>query len=81
MRQLFEDQTNEADFQLRKREQFAISLRKKKKQEIIAIKRKKTMDNLSKQKFSSIFIADDQKLNSVVPDFLQSPEMVGFVLD
>ena len=41
--------TNEDDDPLLRREQFAISLRKKKKNAIIGSKRKKTMESLRRQ--------------------------------
>ena len=85
MKRNVEENQTDADFALRKREQFAISLRKKKKQEIIALKRKKTFENLSKTKFTAQPSGQPQSQNQSfkkqTPDFVQTPEMVGFVLD
>lgn len=85
MKRNVEENQTDTDYALRKREQFAISLRKKKKQEIIALKRKKTFENLSKAKFpvqpSDQPNSQNEKPERLTPDFLQTPEMVGFVLD
>lgn len=57
---------------LRKREEFAISLRKQKKAEILALKRKKNLLSMSKAKLAN--------QSESVPEFCRTPEQVTQVL-